>query len=212
MKNKYFGDVHDFHKYGLLQFLQGGKSAGWSWSICVNWMRTEFEPKKGNKDGGKRNYDNLKDYAPDIFEKLKPYNHPHAKRDVAEFPKLDILSRKTKFYTDCVPDADYETKHNIKIREARKRWFDDFTDEATGYDLVFFDPDNGIEVKSMNYGTKYSYKYIYSKEIAKVYNRGQNVLIYQHIPPFQPRSWKDPRSREQLDEFAAIKIAMLKKP
>lgn len=60
MKDKYFGDEHDFRKYGLLQFLQGGCTSGWEWKVCLNWMRTKFEPALFNNDGNRRSYDLLK--------------------------------------------------------------------------------------------------------------------------------------------------------
>jgi hypothetical protein len=48
--------------------------------------------------------------------------------------------------------------------------------------LVFFDPDNGLEVRSCPPGTKGSSKYLYWTELEQVYARGQSVLVYQHFP------------------------------
>ncbi len=56
-------------------------------------------------------------------------------------------------------------------------------------DLVFFDPDNGLEAKSKPYGTKNSSKFIYWRELEAFYQRGQSLLIYQHF------------IREQRDSF-----------
>lgn len=49
-------------------------------------------------------------------------------------------------------------------------------------DLVFFDPDNGIEVASVRPGRKNSSKYVYLDEIAAFYASGKSVLVYQHFP------------------------------
>jgi hypothetical protein len=48
--------------------------------------------------------------------------------------------------------------------------------------LVFFDPDNGIEIGSCPSGRKNSSKYLAWGEIAATYNSGRSILIYQHFP------------------------------
>ncbi|MGQ4274953.1 hypothetical protein [Terrihabitans sp. B22-R8] len=48
-------------------------------------------------------------------------------------------------------------------------------------DLVFFDPDNGLEI-SLRKGRKNSSKFVYLDEIAAFYAAGQSILIYQHFP------------------------------
>jgi hypothetical protein len=47
-------------------------------------------------------------------------------------------------------------------------------------DLVFFDPDNGIEVSSVPYKRSNSVKYLYLKEITKFWDAGKSIVIYQH--------------------------------
>ena len=49
-------------------------------------------------------------------------------------------------------------------------------------DLVFFDPDNGLEVRSRPKGRKGSSKYVYNDEIAAHFAAGRSALIYQHYP------------------------------
>src|SRR5690606_3706242 len=48
-------------------------------------------------------------------------------------------------------------------------------------ELVFFDPDNGLEV-SLPKGRKKSSKYLYLDEAAEFYATGKSLLIYQHFP------------------------------
>jgi hypothetical protein len=52
-------------------------------------------------------------------------------------------------------------------------------------DLVFFDPDNGLEVKSGK-GQKRS-KYVLLNEVADHYGAGRSVLFYQHHGKTLPR-------------------------
>ena len=49
-------------------------------------------------------------------------------------------------------------------------------------DLVFFDPDNGLEIKTVPMGHKRSSKYVYESEIGDHYRAGRSALIYQHFP------------------------------
>jgi hypothetical protein len=48
--------------------------------------------------------------------------------------------------------------------------------------LVFLDPDNGLEVKSVPKGRKRSSKYAFLDEIADHYGAGRTILLYQHYP------------------------------
>lgn len=49
MKNQYFGDINDYHKYGLLRLLGGGGEL----ATAVCWMLT---PDDGRSDGGHTGY------------------------------------------------------------------------------------------------------------------------------------------------------------
>jgi hypothetical protein len=51
-----------------------------------------------------------------------------------------------------------------------------------GCDLAFFDPDNGLDVKSRSKGRKNSSKYVFRDEISDHYDAGRSVLLYQHFP------------------------------
>jgi len=46
--------------------------------------------------------------------------------------------------------------------------------------LLFFDPDNGVEVPSTRIGRKGSSKYVYWPEIEEAYARGHSLVVYQH--------------------------------
>ena len=71
----------------------------------------------------------------------------------------------------------------------RVAYFDRLSSAIKNTDIVFFDPDNGIEVKSVPYGKKNSSKYVYLKEIKETYSSGHSVLIYQHFPRKEHRSY-----------------------
>ena len=54
-------------------------------------------------------------------------------------------------------------------------------DAASGVDLVFLDPDNGIEIPSKPIGRKGSSKYVACREVEELWATGCSLLIYQHF-------------------------------
>jgi hypothetical protein len=66
-------------------------------------------------------------------------------------------------------------------RSERDGWRKDLLRAASGVDLVFLDPDNGIEVPSKPVGRKGSSKYVTWQEIQSLWKAGCSLLIYQHF-------------------------------
>jgi hypothetical protein len=95
-------------------------------------------------------------------------------------PQLSDLQRIE--IEGIVPDAtffDEFTPDKLPERQAfHARCMAAFADR----DLVFFDPDNGLEVKSVPKGWKRSSKYVFECEIGDHYRAGRSALIYQHFP------------------------------
>jgi hypothetical protein len=78
------------------------------------------------------------------------------------------------------------------------------------YDLVFLDPDNGIEVKSIPKGAKNSSKYLYYDEIKNLYTKGNSLLIYQHFIREDRRIFIQ-RISDKLKETTGCPIILLLK-
>ncbi|WP_312283694.1 hypothetical protein, partial [Candidatus Igneacidithiobacillus taiwanensis] len=55
-------------------------------------------------------------------------------------------------------------------------------EEVKKYELVFLDPDNGLEVKSVKMGGKNSEKYIYLCELEEIWKNNKSFLFFQHFP------------------------------
>ena len=193
MKNQWFGDIHDFRKYGLLCYL-----AKYYDEILVDWMLTG-DIKKTN-DGKKIKFANRKYYwAPaksgeiqkEIWNFFNKFHHsePRQKREVSravDIFALDIFSqshRKCNFITSS--DENWELKK---------------TDPLDKNSLMFFDADNGI-ADDINRKTiaGNNNPYIYSDEIKSAFSEGHDILVYQHIP------------RMTLDKLIDEKRSILKK-
>jgi hypothetical protein len=63
----------------------------------------------------------------------------------------------------------------------RKEYYADCAAKFADCDLVFLDPDNGIEISSVPRGRKNSCKYVYWEEVRRMFSAGASVLIYQHF-------------------------------
>lgn len=140
MKDQYFGDINDYRKYGLLRIL--GEEGILKAAIC--WMLT---PPDGRSDGRFIEYlDQPKDWRgfdPELFDHLLGTVLAEGVRSVHAIESSKLLS-ETRFYSEIVSDAELD----------RNRYFATFLEAAKGSDLVFFDPDNGMEIRSAPYGRK----------------------------------------------------------
>ena len=170
MKNQYFGDVNDYRKYGLLRLLtgQGGLSA----AIC--WMLT---PDDGRSDGRFTEYlqqpERWRPYDPALFDTLREMV---ARREERDMDLVDLAGE-----AGILPAARFFVRTLRDDLQSRSRYFEVFWSVAQGCDLIFFDPDNGLEVKSRPAGRKGSSRYLYWTELEQAFSRGYSVLVYQHF-------------------------------
>ncbi len=172
MKDQYFGDIIDYKKYSLIKLLTGNGKL--KTTIC--WMMTNNDDgSKGGKTGYLKQPEIWRDYDPIIFEHLKKSLLGRKVRKVQVIQKGNIL-RNCSFFNEILRDSS----------ESRATYFEKFFKLAKGSDLVFFDPDNGLSVKSVKIGNKGSSKYISRAEIETAYTAGYSVLIYQHFPRVCP--------------------------
>ena len=167
MKNQYFGDINDYRKYGLLRILTGkGKIR-----TAVCWMLTEDD---GRSDGEFIDYlqnpERWRHRDPELFDALGEC----LKQGIRDVGAADTHS--------VIPSAVYYSRLLTDNGDERRRYFQDFAVVAEGCDLVFFDPDTCMEVKSKPYGRKDSSKYLYWDELRETFNAGHSVLVYQHFP------------------------------
>jgi hypothetical protein len=166
MKNQYFGDINDYRKYGLLRVLQ----AQGTLRLLVAWMLT---PDDGSSDGGRRGYlrdpDRWRGCDPPLFDGLAALLPPGAAPAVALVERSGLLPGAA-YYSAVVPDG----------RRDRNRWREGLLAAARDADLVFLDPDNGLEVPSKPIGRAGSSKYAAWQELQNLWHAGCSLLVYQH--------------------------------
>lgn len=166
MQDSYIGDVGDYGKYGLLREIT---AAGLS--LSVNWYRVI--PKKiGKQDDGKY---------------INYLSMPHLYRayDAALFDSLhEIVCKVHNRTIERIENADlfHATFFSKKIGTDRNGWHHEALERTAGADVVFLDPDNGLETRNMNQSGNATEKHVRWSELRDYYDRGQNVILYQHRP------------------------------
>jgi hypothetical protein len=177
VKNQYFGDVNDYLKYGLLRTLCSSGAL----RLLVAWMLT---PDDGGSDGRFRFYlerpDEWAHLDPELYAGLARLLRSRKRPRVSLIERCGLLPRAA-YHSELVPDS----------RGERDAWFGSLLEAAKGTDLVFLDPDNGIEVPSQPMGRKGSSKYLRWSEVEQLWPAGPSLLIYQHFP------------RERRDRFVS---------
>jgi hypothetical protein len=198
MKNQYFGDINDYRKYGLLRLLSGGGEI----MTAVCWMLT---PDDGRTDGRHTKYleqpAKWRKFDPPLFDHLRQLVLGQNLRDVRSAETPAILP-SCRFAPGLLPDD----------AEGRGRYFQAFKDIARGCDLIFFDPDNGIEVKSKPCGRKDSSKYVYWQELVEAFDAGHSLLIYQHFPRVKRESFIDRVGRELVEKTGTQEVFSFRTP
>ena len=168
MKNQYFGDINDYKKYGLLRNLANNGQ----YKIGVCWMLTADD---GRSDGKFITYLNdprrYRQYDPVLFDLLQKWVISENNRNVSVAENIGIL-----------PNAEYYSEFLTDSQSDRAAYFKEMKEKLSTCDLIFFDPDNGIETKSKIKGRQDSAKFIYWDELDATFQSGQSILIYQHFP------------------------------
>lgn len=168
MKHQYFGDINDYRKYGLLRMLAhvGQLRLGICWMLTPDDDRTDGEFRRYLEQPERWRY-----LDEELYDALQRLLAPINARSIDHVEAWNLLP-EARYYRDVVP---------VGVA-ARRAYFDAALDAMIGTDMVFFDPDNGIEVASVRRGSSAAPKYVRWDEIADVYARGHSVLLYQHYP------------------------------
>jgi len=169
MPNKYVGDIGDFGKYGLLRALCGVRASdgGKELSLGIVWYLNDDDKPGGNHIEYFAKPQTFRHCDPLLFHTL--YWIVKAKqRTVARIADSELFSPDTVFY-------DGPLILNGRPVD-RRRWVKSSLDATRGCDLVFIDPDNGIEPSGGP-----TLKHVSYDELRPYMTRGQSIIIYHHL-------------------------------
>lgn len=180
MRHNYAGDEGDYAKLALLRALTRGRRPGVNWYLTVH---PEGEGKAGAGDGNLRKHlredgwdhldPELLDRMRSVFGQLDP-----AQRHVGLLEDEVMLPGAT-FFQEALPTGETPLSERL---EARLAWHDRALHKLKDADLVFLDPDNGLQVPSQRPRSRRFSKYAAYAEVANYLARGQAVVAYQHKP------------------------------
>lgn len=200
MQDRYAGDVGDYGKYGLLN--QICKESGGSVRLGVNWFYVTREEKQRG-DGRHIRY--LSDmgndsgrYAacfPELYDKLKRI--VAGRRSIKEIERGRILPMETVFYSEPLP---YSSVKPSEKEEDRENWFNESLPRLNDADIIFLDPDNGIQTDKVRKTRIEAIKYVFIDEIKRYYELGKSLIIYNH----RDRKPKPEYDRKLTDSLGQI--------
>lgn len=192
MQNRYVGDVGDFGKYGLLKALCAPAQDDQhpALSLGVVWYLVPDETH--NDDGRHIRYlkvpgKTLNVYGTcdmELYTKLQWIVEERVRRKVGTIRELGILPAGTTFYEkfltfDGMPGIG---PYAVAARLAhRSQWVQGAHKATNGSDLIFVDPDNGLEIPSTKHHHIEGPKYAFLDEVSPYFDRGQSLVIYHHI-------------------------------
>lgn len=182
VKNQYVGDINDYFKYSILRALTARSER----PLAMCWMLTEDD---GSGDGNLTAYLNrpqeFRHLDPVLFDRLGAVIGA-GRREVSAVESAQL-----------VPCSFYFSRMLSDCNESRLAYFNDLWDALPPRALVFFDPDNGLEVKSVGRGRRGSRRYLYFDELEEAISGGHLAVVYQHFPRVQ----RDVYVAQQLDRI-----------
>ncbi len=167
MKDQYVGDIGDYTKLGLLRAVQE-----MGLSIGVNWYLT---PNDNKTDGRHTKYLDSACDTPDItlHNVLKRIVGSDL-RSVAELEESTILNNAV-YFNELLDFSNRPDK-----RQFRDAWHKQALSDLRHQEIVFLDPDNGLEVKSSKPYSSNGNKYTTYQEIVDYFENGASVIVYNH--------------------------------
>lgn len=193
MKHQYFGDENDYRKYGLLRALT--RNGELCLGVC--WMLT---PDDGRSDGRFISYlqnSSYRRHDPELFDALSRAM-ASGRRHLGHVESEQML-RGAHFFEEIFPDA--AGPRDAVFRRALKA--------LSGTNLIFFDPDNGLEVASKPRGRRDSSKFLFWAEVAATYKGGHSILIYQHFPREERTAYTQRLAAALAEETGASQVVSL---
>jgi hypothetical protein len=192
MKEQYVGDINDYRKYALLRILADGGRI----KIGVCWMLTEGD---GTTNGSKTAYlDKPERYRaadPELFDLLRSAIARQDGRRLAAIEASGAIPGAV-YFNDLLPDD----------RVGREAFMAAQLNALRDAELVFFDPDNGLEVGSKPKGRKESSKYLYLDEVEQTYVAGKSIVLYQHFPRKERQSFITETAQKLAKNLPAARI------
>lgn len=179
VRHNFVNDIGDYAKYALLRALCASGQP--PIRLGVIWYLTEHVER--NNDGRKRahlltaGWDQL---DPDLLTRLRRIENSLQDQDQLNLDLIEasgVLPPSTTYFSEPIPRVLGPTRQRGSERAA---WSERARKAVADCDLVFLDPDNGLEVRSVAITSPFAGKYTTVAEIAALLDSGAGVVLYQH--------------------------------
>ena len=177
MQDRYAGDIGDFGKYGLLRALCGDDLR-----LGVLWYAFEGDDEQSPGDGNRIDYleppdERLRECDPDLFKRMHMLVYG-GDRSIAAIEKSGVLPEDTFFHGEVLTFKDRERPRERAAK--RRMWLASGREAMKDAEVVFVDPDTGLEIPSTHPLSAKGPKYAYYDDLLPYLERGQSLVIYQH--------------------------------
>jgi hypothetical protein len=170
MQNRYVGDIGDYLKLGILRALSPG------FRLSVVWWL--FPDESHNCDGRHIGYlrrpDQWRHFDPQLFDALRGIVSS-GQRKVCALEEMGVLPGAT-FASELIPTGGPSA---FRV-QARSDWLDAVRRKLDATDLVFLDPDNGLEPAGFRRTTAGAGKSIMMSEVRQFARPGRCLIVYHH--------------------------------
>jgi len=213
MQNRYIADLGDFGKYGLLRNLCGKAESEKGLSLGVLWYLVPDESH--NEDGKYISYLNrsrendlrFRECDEDLYDKLRAIIKS-GERNIRQIKNSRVLPEWTIYFEeplcyDELPILNPETRK--KRLRLRNYWVEAGLNKTINCDLIFVDPDNGLQVKSVERHHNKATKYAYYEELLPIIQRGQSLIVYHHLCRNGTASKQIEERLSHIEEYCGIK-------
>ena len=214
MQDKYVGDVGDFGKYILLNTIVEHSDHGVI--LGVNWYYVQRD-EGANTDGNHTDYLTKANESSVSYENCSPLLYSKLativdhNRRLSEIENARVLAPETLFHRKPIPIP----RHNGDSRSRREReeWYEASKRKLYEADIIFVDPDNGIQPIRTRKDQVVSIKYAFYDEIEQYYRLGKSVIIYNHRDrrPQEEYEAKIILTRRIVGSWNSIKVVRFKR-
>jgi hypothetical protein len=187
MQNRYAGDIGDFGKLGLLRCISANSDGGGTLRVGIVWYLVPDE-LRGN-DGKyigylKQSPNNVRRFRScdaDLYDALARV--VGSKRSVSSIEGAGILPADTCYFSDVTLSESRTFGSSPTRASARQKWLSCSLECVKNCDLLFLDPDNGLEVPSVEIHHQRGPKYVFYEELKAFasLDAAKTVIVYQHL-------------------------------
>ena len=202
MQDRYVGDIGDFGKYSLLRSVVRESPGLPSLRLAVNWYRVPNESH--NNDGRHTQYlkpqslqARIRSCEPKLYDALAQVVLED-RRTLEAVQTADILPAGTCFFSEqlCFTGLGFAERAS-----RRTSWIRAALASTRPADVVFLDPDNGLECSVRPLSGK-GPKYVFLDDLPPYLDRRQSVIVYHHTS-------RQGSARQQLEQrFRQIRQAL----